>query len=412
MGPVPRYGAGPLVFGQGSKETRLTEASLIGADVRSAAWAVLLECASPTFDSQRFAELLRGKLNWPALLTLAEEHGIVGQLAERIRESEESCVPHEVRQELREKRKAQVLFSMSLNAELFRLLGKFFAAGVEAMAVKGPVLSTRAYGNPGMRRYEDLDLLVRHKDILRFTELLMAEGYEPKVSVGEIRAGKVPGEYLFKWPGTVRRIELHTEETLRYFPRGLPVEKLFARRVHESIDGHGVPALCMEDELVLVCVHNAKHFWERLMWVADVGALIARQEEMDWERALLTAQELGAERMLILGLRLAEQVLRVKAPEKMERVVRSDWGAERLAGDVIKRLPSARGARRGVIGRALFRMRMRGGLFRGGAYLLRLTLSPTEEDWKENTGKKQGKIVETLGRPLRLARKYWSKNEG
>jgi len=60
----------------------------------------------------------------------------------------------------------------------------------------------------------------------------------------------------------------------------------------------------------------------------------------------------------------------------------------------------------------LFRTRMRGGLFRGGAYLLRLTLSPTEEDWKENTGKKQGKIVETLGRPLRLARKYWSKNEG
>jgi hypothetical protein len=355
--------------------------------------------------------VLREEADWSALLALAEEHGMLGLLAGRAGELEESLVPREVRQELREKRRAQVLFSMSLNAELFRLLEKFSAAGLEAMVMKGPVLSARAYGDPGMRRHEDLDLLVRHKDILRFTELLTAEGYEPRVPIGEIRAGKVPGEYRFKWPGTVRRIELHTEETLRYFPRRLPVEKLFARRVYESIDGHGVPALCAEDELVLVCVHNAKHFWERLMWIADVGALVARQEKLDWGRALSTARELGTERMLILGLRLAEQVLRVKVPEKMEKVVRSNRGAERLAGEIVERLPSGGEASRGVTGRALFRMRMRGGLFRGGAYLLRLTLSPTEEDWKEKSGKKRGRLSEMLQRPLRLARKYGSKNE-
>ncbi len=390
----------------------MTEAFLFGAEARAEAWAALLECASPKFDTRHLAEVLREKPDWSALLSFAEEHGMLGLLAERAGELEESLVPREVRQSLKEKRRVQVLFSMSLNAELFRLLEKFSAASVEAMVMKGPVLSARAYSDPGMRRYEDLDLLVRHKDILRFTELLTAEGYEPKVSTGEIRAGKVPGEYLFKWPGMVRRIELHTEHTLRYFPRPLPVEKLFARRVYESIDGHGIPALSAEDELVLVCVHNAKHFWERLMWIADVATLVARQEKLDWGRALSTARELGAERMLILGLRLAEQVLRVKVPEKMERVVRSDRGAERLAGEIIERLPSAGGASRGVTGRALFRMRMRGGLFRGGAYLLRLTLSPTEEDWKEKSGKKRGKIIETLQRPVRLARKYGGKKEG
>lgn len=380
--------------------------------MRAAAWAALLECTSPNFDSQRLAEVLREKPDWPSLLALAEEHGMLGLLAERAGELEESLVPQEVRQKLWEKRRAQVLFSMSLNAELFRLLKNFSAASVEGIVVKGPVLSARAYGDPGMRWYEDLDLLVRQKDIFRFTELLSAEGYEPRVSIGEIRVGKVPGEYLFKWPGTVRRIELHTEETLRYFPRPLPMEKLFARRVYESIDRHSVPALSVEDELVLVCVHNAKHFWERLMWIADVGALVARQEKLDWVRALSTARELGTERMLILGLRLAEQVLRVKVPEEMERAVRSDRGAERLAEEIIERLPSAGEAPRGVMSRALFRMRMRGGLFRGGAYLLRLTLSPTEEDWEEKSGKKRGRIIETLQRPVRLARKYGSKNEG
>jgi hypothetical protein len=384
---------------------------LTGADVRGAAWPLLLECTSPKFDSRRLAAMLREKPDWPVLTALAEEHGLIGLLAERIRELDGSCVPQEVYPKLREKRRAQILFSMSLNAELFRLLEKFSAASVEALVIKGPVLSARGYSDPGMRRYEDLDLLVRHKDILRFTELLTAEGYEPRVSISEIRAGKVPGEYLFKWPGTVRRIELHTEQTLRYFPVRLPIEKLFARRVVEPVDGRSVPALATEDELVLVCVHNAKHFWERLMWIADVAALVTRQENLDWDRALLTARELGAERMLILGLRLAEKVLQVEVPKEMKRFIRSDRAVERLAGDIIERLPSATGARRGVSSRALFRMRMRGGLFSGAAYLLRLTLSPTEEDWRENAGKEQRRILETLQRPLRLARKYRSKDE-
>jgi hypothetical protein len=101
----------------------------------------------------------------------------------------------------------------------------------------------------------------------------------------------------------------------------------------------------------------------------------------------------------------------VKVPEKMESLVRSDTGTERLTRDIIERLPSAGGASRGVADRALFRMRMRGGFFRGAGYLLRLTLSPTEEDWRENTAKKQGRILEALQRPVRLARKYWSKND-
>jgi len=38
----------------------------------------------------------------------------------------------------------------------------------------------------------------------------------------------------------------------------------------------------MEDELVLICIHGAKHFWERLMWIADVAALISRQTAINW----------------------------------------------------------------------------------------------------------------------------------
>ena len=41
----------------------------------------------------------------------------------------------------------------------------------------------------------------------------------------------------------------------------------------------------LEDEFVLNCIHGAKHFWERLMWPADIAAMTARHPEISWERA-------------------------------------------------------------------------------------------------------------------------------
>src|SRR6202040_3025617 len=112
--------------------------------------------------------------------------------------------------------------------------------------------------------------------------------------------------------------EFHTERTFRYHPRRLPIEKLFQRRALVAIDGRDVPALSLEDELILICVHGAKHFWERLMWIADVAALISAKQTPDFNRAIAVASEVGAERILRLGLRLASDVLGAKLPAQLE----------------------------------------------------------------------------------------------
>ena len=367
---------------------------------------MLVECASPECNPQRLSDLPLGKPDWSVLIPLAEEHGVVVLLAERVLREQKSSVPQEVRQKLQEKRRDLFLFALSLMAELFRLLESFREAGMEALVVKGPALSARAYGDASMRRYEDVDLLVRQRDVTRFAELMTGRGYESKVPLSAIAAGTVPGEYVFRWPNTNRRIELHTEQTLRYFPRPLPVGEFFKRKISLSFDARTVPALCAEDELLLDCIHSAKHFWERFMWIADVAALVSRQKNLDWDRAFLTARQVGAERMLCLGLLLATETLQVKLPGEIERVIRSDQGAQRLAAEITRRLPSGRFARRTLLERASFRVRMRGALLPGLSYLLRLTLSPTEEDWTGNGRKEKIGLFTALRRPLRLARKY------
>ncbi len=361
-------------------------------------WSALLEFASPAQDHQRLASLLRCS-DWARLLILAEEHGVTGHLTEGLRGIEENLVPPEVRQTLIDRQRAQNFFTLRLTAELFRILDRFTSEGIGALVVKGPVLAVQAYGDPAMRAYGDLDLLVRQRDIRRATELMTAD------------VGKIPGQYLFSKPDSKLIVELHNDLTLRYFPRKLPLEEFFARQIRVRLDAHEVPALSVEDELVLICIHGAKHFWERLMWIADVAALVSRQTGIDWQRVADLARAVGAERMLHTGLRLASDLLQARLPDKVQALVQADAVAARLAEQTCKWLPAAGYAPPGLFERAAFRLRMRGGLISAPAYLLRLSLSPTEEDWAEGAEDNRSWIPNALRRPFRLARKYGRENK-
>lgn len=368
-------------------------------------WPLLLECASPFPEASKLTGLIQAA-DWPRLLLLAEEHGVVGHLAAALQKVDGDLVPRDVQKTLADRQRAQVLFSLRITAELFAVLERFDAAGIEALVVKGPVLSVQAYGDPAIRSYGDLDLLVRQRNIRQATELMMASGYVAKVPLAVIDAGKIPGQYLFHKPDTKLLVELHNDRTLRYFPRRLPFEKFCARQIRVPLDAHKAPALSVEDELVFISIHGAKHFWERLIWVADVAALVTRQPGIDWRRVAATAEEVGAKRMLHTGLRLAADLLKARLPEIAQAEVGADAVAAQLSHRLSDWLPAAGYAPPGLLERALFRMRMRGGIFSGPAYLLRLSLSPTEEDWQEGLEESRHSFFEAVRRPFRLARKH------
>jgi putative nucleotidyltransferase-like protein len=371
----------------------------------SAPWALLVECARPNPDLLGLHEQLRGGADWHVLLELAQQHGVFGLLALRLLDSGEGIVPREISEELKERHRAQVMTTLRLNAEMFRLLNGFAVLGVEALVIKGPVLSMRCYGDPGLRNYGDLDLIACDKDLLRVTEMMMGLGYEPRVPVAAIRAKKAPGEYAFLHPRTKLRIEFHTEVTFRYHPRPLPVAKLFEQKASVIIDAHEIPALSPEEELLLICIHGAKHLWDRLSYIADVAAFVSRQK-LDWGRVKTAAAEIDAARMLRTALRLAADVLGAPLSDEIEAYVQADPVAERLTRQIMRWLPAAGSMQPGIFERAMFRMRMRGGLFSSAAYLLRLSLSPTEEDWADSEGSKRPRFWDALRRPFRLARKY------
>jgi Uncharacterised nucleotidyltransferase len=370
-------------------------------------WAALLQCASPHADLSILSELLH-QVSWPALFALATEQGVVSLLASNMAQCEEDRVPAAFADKIRQLQRTQMLSALQMTAELFRLVDRFRDAALDIVLVKGPVLAVRAYGDTGARQYGDLDFLVRQKDALRATELMIAAGYEPEIPAEAVSPEKIPGQYVFVRISSPLLVELHTERTMRYFPRGLPIEKFFARRQSVSVDGHQIPALAIEDELILICIHGAKHLWERLSLVADVAAFVGRQTSLDWERSFATARSVGAERMMNTGLVLASNLLGATLPQNVQTRLQSDRSASRLATKIASWLPSAGQATPGLFSRALYRIQMRGSGVSGLGYLLRLTFSPTQEDWSAGAEDNHGGRFAALRRPVRLAKKYRS----
>jgi Uncharacterised nucleotidyltransferase len=384
----------------------LPPASPFGNDLLRREWPLLLDSCSLPRDPAKISALVAVIRDADSFICLAQAHGVLGHFTTGLAGIPGFQIPSPFLDSLRVHQRAHLLSNLAMTAELFRVLELFRQSEVECVVVKGPVLSLRAYGEPAVRQYADLDLLLRQKDIPRAAEILVDTGYDSRISDEVIRSGKIPGEYRFRGQDSKIILELHTECTLRYFPLPLPIEKYFQSKTSVSLDGRPVPALSAENEFTLISVHGATHFWERLMWISDVAAMVHNHPELDWNYIRQSAAEVGAERMVRVALLLAERSLGVAIPKEMRNEVQRDSACLRLVWQIETWLPYAGFAAPSIIPRAFFRFAIRGNAIAGLGYLARLSLSTTEEDWSPQNATPRLRWAEILRRPFRLAKKY------
>ena len=123
---------------------------------------------------------------------------------------------------------------------------------------------------------------------------------------------------------------------------------------------------------------------------------------------MLSDRALSDERMLLVGVQLAHEVLGSRVPERIASAIQADSQSRALCRRIQRWLPYAGYKPPGVAGRAVYRMQIAGGGITGAAYLARLSFSPTEDDWEENGEGTRSWLWEMLRRPFRLIRKYRS----
>jgi hypothetical protein len=305
------------------------EASQPGATATRAGEELLLWCARPVRDDAAIAQIeaCAGAVeDWEALGRLAWRHGVLPLVVRGLGALAPGAVPPEALARLRARYLERSQRAMLMTGELLGMLGALEGAGIAAIPYKGPVLAAQAHGNVSLRQFRDLDILVAPGEVDRAEAVLAARGYRhatPPTEIERRMLRRVSCEFeLVRDDGTM--VELHWQLFGHYFALPLDLGGMRARLVPVPLGGRMVRTFALEDLLLILCAHGGDHSWERLEWIADVAAIVARHPDLDWEALIARARRAGAVRLVLLGLLLASDLLGAPVPGRVLARARGD----------------------------------------------------------------------------------------
>lgn len=306
---------------------------------------LLLGCARSRMQpvaAQRVEQALKEKIDWDHVVEDAFRHGTASLLFWNLSRLDTDGIPKATLNQLGNAYNAIARWNLSLSGELLKLLNIFRERGIRALPLKGPALAAAAYGNVSLRIFGDLDILMPREDILKAKDLLQQHGYQPQLHLTasqEIEYLRSHHDYKFVRTADGIVVELQWGITQWSFTFPFDFDEIWEGREVGSLAGASVFNLSPETLLLVLCVHGTKHRWEQLKWVCDVAELVdAYRDKVDWPRLLGQARAQGGERMLLLGLFLAHDLLGAHLPNEVVERIQKDSPVKVLADKVSGRL--------------------------------------------------------------------------
>lgn len=388
--------------------------------VRDSEIEVLLICARTSVDSEkanRLKVLLEAGLEWEKLLQMATRHKVIPLLYWNLNTICSEAVPENILAQLQNSYYTYARRNLFLSGELVRLLSIFEAEGIQALPFKGSILAASAYGNLSLRQFCDLDILVRETDIEKAKALFLAEGYRMKIERIEVTPEQEAAfvrsqniyhlvrEAAYPFIHEQKKVlaELHWGIVPKYFSFRLDSQEMWENLEQVSIAGKNVSNLSPENALLMICGHGTKDCWRQLARICDVAELIHSHPQLDWTKLMEQAKILGGQRMLGLGLFLAQELLGTTLPDTVLQKIQADSEVKLLATQVCDRLfcNSSNSYKDGNVTR--FHLSTKENLADRLRYILRIAITPTTSDWLLLPLAKSPTFLYYLLRPIRLA---------
>jgi hypothetical protein len=328
------------------------------------------------------AVLEAGDPDWILFLTLALEHNIGGIVAAALASLPVGRVPSAVITALAVHRRHTGEHNRAALDEQRRLLDMLDANGIPAVPMKGAWLCLRAYQDLTMRPSQDIDFLVPAASVAPLLPLLQRAGYDVATGLSprQLQA-TIRNDCEFMFPRQDRRFVI--EPHWAYVPRNLelPIDMaaLWQRQTWVTIGSETYRTLESEDELILLCVHGGKEEWARLKWLADLAAFVTASPGLDWPVVAERARQMGARRIVGLGVLLLHEALAIRTP-LLEQAMR-DPVVRHLATEVRSRIAAAATARGVGVPVAVYtisrmRLRLRERRLDQLRYLIRTIVTP------------------------------------
>ena len=258
---------------------------------------------------------------WTALPDAAERHGMTAWVHVAIRNSDEP--PAEARVAIDTRARAQRIRALQAVSQLTILVRALRSAGIECVALKGPLLSTWLYGDLGMRRFADLDLLVAPEDRMEALRVLAGSGCALRDGMS-IATARIVYAGTGAWPLSHPAgfgVDLHWRTQALGFASPLRPRDVLQASILTPAAGGDIRIPCATHAAALGLLHAAKHLWTSLELVLGIAYLMHRSD-VDWARVHHLTKNAGAWTACAAGMTLASELFDVKIPSAVRDRIR------------------------------------------------------------------------------------------
>ena len=232
---------------------------------------------------------------WPGLLDLAAHHGLLpllyaGSSAANL------TPPVSTAQELQLYAHLAEAHSVMAFRQLEKLLVRCNAAGIKPIVMKGALLAHHYYRTPGLRSFDDLDIVAPLDRRDQLAKLLTDTGYVAEENFfGLDHAWWTEQHYHWFFKSSQGLpVELHWGLTKPGTVIQFDMEALWARSQPVSYHEAQAREFAAEDSLLYLAVHSSKHcFRIPLRNHVDLAILLSKSETLDWEAVLQRSRALG-----------------------------------------------------------------------------------------------------------------------
>ncbi|MDG3547072.1 nucleotidyltransferase domain-containing protein [Methanobacterium formicicum] len=346
----------------------------------------LILCCAHTeigpLSEEKIFSLVNADLDWEYIMNFAEVHKLKPILYWNLNRLHVN-LPTSINDKLRNYFNKNIQKNLLLFAELKRLLELINFNGIIAIPYKGPVLAIKTYSNLGLREFNDLDIYIDKQDVINVKEILLSEGYKPKIKL--------------KMSEVVKFIKTHRE--LKFFKNGFAVEihwnfhGLFFslpkdqqvwdenKKILIDLGSFSVINPQFDDLFLILCQHNAWHRWSRLSWLVDINELI-NSEHINWSEIIIKSEKLHMKRIILINLCLSNFFFGTELPKEIISEIKNDNKLKIIQKYFVQRIIKG-GVSKNLLEELFTTIKLRDNYYYGLKDVIKSIITPGTPEWDQ-----------------------------
>ncbi|MDZ4363866.1 nucleotidyltransferase family protein [Brevundimonas sp.] len=315
----------------------------------SAELALAAACCRRAASAQRDAAVISAAdagIDWSRFARVLARHRITALALDGLRQAG-VAPPEPVANRLKSIAIRETHRSLAMAAETAQLQKACDAAGLPCAFVKGATLAALAYGDAGIKKSHDIDLLTTPQAAVAVRALLEGRGYRMTLPA-DLDAERFRvlidhhKEAAFVHGVTGHMVDLHW----RLLDQAWVLPGVDVADAVRTVGLGGVAVRTLPDPALFayLCVHGAAHAWNRLKWSADLNAFLSHQSAQTIEALHVTAVAMGAGRAPTMGLILCQRLYGLTVSPTLAQRLKRDRIAQALADNALACLNHGQGA--------------------------------------------------------------------